>query len=158
MVITIQSQLYAFLVTVYGGFVLGFIYDIFKVARRVFKLRKTFSSIADIIFWLFGTITMLYFMYISNYVEIRFYSFLGFGIGIILYFVLLSYFITQALIKVYKFTKNFLKVMASFILYPVKIVINFFIVPYRVTKKFLNLPVVFLKNNLTYLNIFKKKK
>ncbi|ADD03349.1 spore cortex biosynthesis protein YabQ [Thermoanaerobacter mathranii subsp. mathranii str. A3] len=158
MVITIQSQIYAFLVTVYGGFVLGFIYDIFKVTRQVFRLRKTFSNIADIIFWLFGTITMLYFMYISNYVEIRFYSFLGFAIGIILYYVLLSYFITQALIGVFEFTIKFLRKMAEIIIYPIRIVVNFIIVPYRFTKKILTLPVAFLKNNLTHFKIFKRKK
>ncbi|MBE3592197.1 MAG: spore cortex biosynthesis protein YabQ [Thermoanaerobacter sp.] len=158
MVITIQSQIYAFLVTVYGGFVLGFIYDIFKVTRQVFKLKKTFSNIADIIFWLFGTITMLYFMYISNYVEIRLYSFLGFAIGVILYYVLLSYFITQALIVIYEFILKFLKKMAEIIIYPVKIVVNFFILPYRFTRKILTLPGAFLKNNLTYFEIFKRKK
>jgi spore cortex biosynthesis protein YabQ len=158
MVITIQSQIYAFLVTVYGGFVLGFIYDIFKVTRRVFRLKKTFSNIADIIFWLFGTITMLYFMYISNYVEIRFYSFLGFAIGIILYYVLLSNFIIRALIGVCEFAIKFLKKMAEIIIYPARIVVNFIIVPYKFTKKILTLPVAFLKNNLTHFKIFKRKK
>lgn len=103
MVMTIQSQIYAFLVTVYGGFVLGFIYDVFKVIRRILKLRKVFSNIADIIFWIIGTIVMLYFMYISNYVEIRLYSFLGFAIGVLSYNLLLSQFITKALIKIYQF-------------------------------------------------------
>ncbi|EGD50239.1 YabQ-like spore cortex biosynthesis protein [Thermoanaerobacter ethanolicus JW 200] len=75
MVITIQSQIYAFFSYSVWRFCAGIYIRYFKVTRQVFRLKKTFSNIADIIFWLFGTITMLYFMYISNYVEIRLYSF-----------------------------------------------------------------------------------
>lgn len=63
MVITIQSQIYAFLVTVYGGFVLGFIYDIFKVTRQVFKLKKLFLILPILYFGFWDNYYALFYVY-----------------------------------------------------------------------------------------------
>lgn len=155
---TVQSQIYAFLVTIYGGFVLGFMYDIFKVAQRVFKLKKSLINIADIIFWILGTIIMLYFMYLSNYVEVRFYSFLGFAIGALLYYLLLSYFILQGLIAFYHFMVKIFSRIARIIEYPFRVLIGLFYVPYRFIRKVLSLPKKIIEKNLTYFKIFRKKK
>lgn len=158
MVMTVQSQIYSFLVTVYGGLIIAFIYDIYRVFRQILKPKKVLSSIGDIIFWAVGTIVMLFFMYVSNYVEIRFYSFLGFITGILLYNVLLSRFISDLLLKIYKFAANIILKAIQITVYPIKIILRVLCVPYRFAKRIISLPHAFIKNNLTHFSLFKKKK
>lgn len=158
MVMTVQSQIYSFLVTVYGGFIIAFIYDIYRVFRLILKPKKFLSNIGDIIFWVIGTIVMLFFMYISNYVEIRFYSILGFVIGILLYNVLFSRFITDLLLKIFRFATKIIMKVIQIAVYPIKIVLRFLHIQYRILKRFVSLPYAFAKNNLMHFSFFKKKK
>ncbi|AAM25578.1 spore cortex biosynthesis protein YabQ [Caldanaerobacter subterraneus subsp. tengcongensis MB4] len=151
MVITIQSQIYSFLVTVYGGFILGALYDIFKVMRKVFHLKKAFVPAADIIFWLISTVIMLYFLYMSNYIELRFYNFLGFLFGVLLYYFLLSEFVTEILIIVTTGIVNFFKFVAGILLKPFGTAIRFFKKPWDFAKNSIG-------EELKYFKIFKGKK
>jgi len=151
MVITIQSQIYSFLVTVYGGFILGALYDFFKVVQKVFRLKKGLVTATDIIFWLISTVVILYFLYMSNYIELRFYNFLGFLSGVLFYYLLLSDFVTEILTMVMTKIISFLKFVVEILFKPLAAAINFLKKPFDLIQKM-------VKEEFKYFTIFKKKK
>lgn len=84
------NQPYIFLATVYGGIILGLIYDIYRGIRAMFKNKKAITIIFDLLFILSALIISVGVLYIVNSGEIRFYTFIGFVLGFSLYMVGLS--------------------------------------------------------------------
>ncbi|MDI6604068.1 MAG: spore cortex biosynthesis protein YabQ [Thermoanaerobacteraceae bacterium] len=158
MVITVKSQLYAFFVTFYGGIAIAFIYDIYRIIRIIVKPKKIISNIGDIIFWIIGTIIMIYFLYISNYVELRLFNFLGFFIGALLYDIALSPFIIKLLLKAYKIIIKILIRLYNTTVYPIKMILKILHIPYKFLTKIFLIPSEFFKNISLHFNFFKKKK
>ncbi|MDI3477123.1 MAG: hypothetical protein PWQ59_648 [Thermoanaerobacterium sp.] len=158
MVMNVQSQLYSFLVMLYGGMIIAILYDVYKVIRIILKPNRLATDIGDIIFWILGTIVFIFFLYISNYAEIRFYSFLGFLIGILLYNILLSPFVIKLLLLVYRIAKNIFIKAYKIVAYPFIAVYNMLIVPIRYFSKMMGIPGKLVYNIISHFNIFKKKK
>ncbi|MGB9781023.1 MAG: spore cortex biosynthesis protein YabQ [Caldanaerobacter sp.] len=151
MVITIQSQIYSFLVTVYGGFILGALYDFFRVVQKILRLKRGLVTAVDIIFWLISTGVILYFLYMSNYIDLRFYNFLGFLLGFLLYYFLLSDFITEIFTKIMTGIILFFRFAAEILFKPFVAVICFFKRPFDFIKNL-------IKEEFKYFKIFKGKK
>jgi len=158
MVMNVQSQLYSFLVMLYGGMIIAILYDIYKVIRIILKPKRIATDIGDIIFWILGTIVFIFFLYISNYAEIRFYSFLGFIIGILLYNILLSPFVIKLLLLVYRIAKNIFIKIYKIVTYPFIVAYNMLIMPIKYFTKMLGIPFTLVYNIISHFNIFKKKK
>ncbi|MGB9679276.1 MAG: spore cortex biosynthesis protein YabQ [Thermoanaerobacteraceae bacterium] len=154
MVMTVENQIYAFLVTVYGGLIIGFVYNIYKVLRNIFKVKKFLSDISDILFWTVSTIIIIYFLYLSNYIEIRFYVFLGFMTGILIYNYLFSEFVTKLLLKLYNILVKFVKIL----LYP----LLYILVMFKKQFGFLNNNIlrlkIYINNEIVKFKIFRSKK
>ncbi|MFZ7130992.1 MAG: spore cortex biosynthesis protein YabQ [Eubacteriales bacterium] len=81
-------QIYIFLYTLYGGIVIGIVYDFIDVLINGHIIKK--RSLTDILFWAiaFGIIIGLLF-YVNN-ITIRSYVFIGFILGWFMYFYILS--------------------------------------------------------------------
>jgi len=154
MVMTVENQIYAFLVTVYGGLIIGFVYNIYKVLRNILKVKKFLSDIGDILFWTVSTIIIIYFLYLSNYIEIRFYVFLGFMTGILIYNYLFSEFVTKLLLKLYNILVKFIKIL----LYP----LLYILVMFKKQFGFLNNNIlrlkIYINNEIVKFKIFRRKK
>jgi len=84
------NQPYIFLATVYGGIVLGLLYDIYRGIRIAFKRKKAVTIFFDILFSLSALVITVGVLYIVNSGEFRFYTFVGFALGFALYMVGLS--------------------------------------------------------------------
>ena len=48
----ITNQGIIFLIFVLNGFVIGFLFDIFRILRKSFKTTDTITCIEDILFWI----------------------------------------------------------------------------------------------------------
>jgi spore cortex biosynthesis protein YabQ len=77
MILSIGFQLRLFLLMIITGFVIGFVYDILRIIRRIIKHGKFIANIQDIIYWVIVTIFVFYIIFTYNNGEIRFYSILG---------------------------------------------------------------------------------
>lgn len=86
----VYYQLYAFLATFYGGIVIGFMYDIYKIYRSMLNLKKYITAIQDILFWVAISIVAISVLIYSNDGNVRGYSILGFILGALVYNILLS--------------------------------------------------------------------
>lgn len=85
------NQLYIFLATVYGGFLIGLLYGAITVVRHISRAGRVATIVWDIIFFIFGTAISLAVVYIANKADLRFYTFLGLAAGFCMYFFGLRY-------------------------------------------------------------------
>ncbi len=81
-----SDQLWVLLVTVYGGVLLGVLFDALFIAGRVLGGRKVLVAVLDGIFWLAATALCFVLLYVAHDGAFRLSDALGFGLGAALYF------------------------------------------------------------------------
>jgi spore cortex biosynthesis protein YabQ len=91
------NQAYVFLTTVYTGIIIGFIYDLNRVIRRVFKPGVWIVGIMDLLFWLVVSVIAFLVLLYANDGEIRLYNFIGLAMGWSLYVLTISSWVIKVL-------------------------------------------------------------
>ena len=124
MILSMSSQAWLFLSTVAAGFVIGFVYDIFRILRKTVPHRHLIVQIEDCLYWVAVSLLMFYFMLYSNYGEIRFFSIVGAALGMVLYFYSLSPLILTVSVSVIRFLQKVLLTAARIILTPVRMAVR----------------------------------
>lgn len=102
----ISNQAYLFLIFTLDGFIIGLVYDFFRILRKSFKTSNLVTYIEDIVFWILTGFLILYSIFTFNNGEIRFFMFLGITIGIVLYMLMLSNYLIKINISIIKTIKN----------------------------------------------------
>lgn len=148
-------DLHFFLVTIYGGLIAGFIYDIYRTLRHILKPTKFSTYFQDILFWTIITFLFFYILIKINWGELRGYIVLGFFLGIIIYIRIFSNIIFQILIKVGKIIFECMKEIMSIILFPFKFVKR---KTSPTLKKMKRIPHEFLNEIKKYKKIISSKK
>jgi len=85
-----QNQAFVFLIFILNGFLIGILFDIFRILRKSFKTPDLFTYVQDITFWLLVGLMLLYSIFKFNNGELRLYIFLGVLLGNFLYMLLFS--------------------------------------------------------------------
>ncbi len=139
-----HSQVYIFFATVYGGIIIGFIYDIYRIFRYFFKPKRVATFFEDLMFWISVSLVALYVLIFSNWGELRGYIFIGFLLGAFLYNKLLSKIVITILVHIVKAIANAIKYMFSIVIYPFKALMRLLYSPYqkgckKVKKEYTNL-------------------
>lgn len=85
----------AYELTVFGGagatgVILAFLYDLFRLKRRLWKTRPLLVHFEDILFWICATVILFLSSYILSSGETRSYFFAGAFIGAVSYWGILS--------------------------------------------------------------------
>lgn len=88
--ISLVSQMLAFVVMVTTGFMVGFMFDIYRVVRTLTRPRAKGTFIMDLCFWLWVTPAIFFMLLMGNWGELRLYVFLGAALGLFAYFQLVS--------------------------------------------------------------------
>lgn len=163
------NQAHIFLTTIYGGIIIGFIYDIYRIFRYFLKPKKIATFIEDIIFWIIVSAISLLILFFSNWAELRWYIFLGFILGAFLYNKLLSKVIITGLITIVRYIYNIIKKVLYVLFYPLTIIFEYIRKPidkifirskkgYKIVKRYLNLPKAIANNyKKSIKNILRKK-
>jgi spore cortex biosynthesis protein YabQ len=81
----ITTQLEFFLVSTLWGAIILFVYDGFRILRRVVKQNEIIIALEDLVFWVFAGVFIFAMMYHLNDGIIRGYSVMGMTIGMLLY-------------------------------------------------------------------------
>ncbi|ABR46407.1 Spore cortex biosynthesis protein YabQ [Alkaliphilus metalliredigens QYMF] len=135
MMYSISQEAYILLATIYGGILIGFIYDLYRIFRGVFKPSKKATVIQDLLFWTMIFFVSFYVLIFSNQGALRFYNFLGFVIGAVGYQLLLSNLVLRALVFIIRKLQHFFKDLYQIAVYP-----------FRLGKFMLAGPVTYCKN------------
>ena len=115
------NQAYIFLIFTIEGIIIGLLFDFFRILRKSFKTSNILTYIEDILFWTITGIIMMYTIYIYCNGEIRWYMFVGIGIGATVYILTVSKYIVKVTVKII----NLFKKITIIILKPFKQIINF---------------------------------
>lgn len=134
---SISQETYILLANIYGGILIGFIYDLYRIFRGLFLPKKIATMIQDLIFWILIFLIAFYLLVISNEGAIRYYNFLGFIIGASLYLVSISRLAIKSIIF-------FLRIIKSFVLDSYKLIKY----PFTVTLCLIETPFNHCKNQI----------
>jgi spore cortex biosynthesis protein YabQ len=88
--------------TVFGGagaagVLAAFLYDLFRLKRRLIKTGAIVIHIEDVLYWIIATVIIFLASYVVSSGETRFYFFAGVFTGGLLYFMLLSKLVLKGL-------------------------------------------------------------
>lgn len=84
----IYLQVYVFLYTLYGGIIIGIVYDFVDILINDSLIKR--RSISDLLFWAFAFSIIVGLLFYVNNINFRFYNLLGFALGWFIYFFTLS--------------------------------------------------------------------
>ena len=160
-----QNQAFAFIVFILNGFIIGILFDVFRILRKSFKTPDFITCFEDIAFWIISGFILLYSIFKFNNGELRFFIFLGIFIGISIYLLIFSKLFIKVSIFIIEIIK---KLVHTIIIVPAKFIIKTFkiiiINPilHIIKKVFYLKSIQFITINLKKLTlnhrIFKKKK
>lgn len=146
MILSMESQVMLFLTAALTGAVCAFIFDIFRLLRRVFKHPNILVQAEDVLYWLIVSFLMYYVMLLKNNGDIRFYSILGALLGMLLYFLTVSPLFLKASVAIAGFFKKVFTALIKIIMLPFKIIL-------RIIRR----PVVFLLKKAQKVTSWVKK-
>lgn len=90
---TTVPQIYIFMLTIYGGMIAGFAYDLYRGIRRSFKTGRWVTALLDTMFIITLGAIIVAVMYAANAGDLRLYTFVGFVLGFALYLAGISPFV-----------------------------------------------------------------
>ncbi len=99
MILSLSNQAYMFFISIVIGLIIGFLYDFFRLLRKIVNHKNTTVYIEDTIFWLLSTFISFYILLHKNNLEFRFYLLLGIFLGLIFYFLCISHYVMLMTIK-----------------------------------------------------------
>lgn len=111
------NQAYIFLAAIYGGLLVGLIYDFSRALRMITKPTRWFVAVLDILFWILAVILYFSILFRVNNGEIRLFSFVGFGMGWGLYALIVGSVVVKFLVKAFEIIKKI-------VLWPLKIILK----------------------------------
>lgn len=141
----ILKQLQILIYFILTGFIIGILFDIFRILRKSFKTIDFITYIQDFIFWILTGLILIFSIFKFNNGELRSYVIIGIIFGLFIYMLTISKFILKFFVFIINFIKKIVKI-------PLKILFNF-------TKKYFFQPIKKFssKINMKFLKIKIKK-
>jgi len=101
--IPFTQDLSSFYATIYGGLIIGLLFDMNRALKSNFKILKYFSIVFNIIFWTFATIIIFITINAIESFDLRYYHFVALLIGFLLYYNTISKFVLKIINKIIGF-------------------------------------------------------
>ncbi len=89
---TTSPQIYIFIITLYGGLVAGFVYDIYRYIRKAVNKGRWLTVLLDVLFIITLGLIVMGALFVANQGELRLFTFVGMALGFALYMAGLSLF------------------------------------------------------------------
>ena len=133
-----QDQVYTFFIFILNGFLIGLLFDTFRILRKSFNFSNMITNLQDIIFWILSGFILIYSIFKFTNGELRLYIFLGILFGFILYLLLFSKIYIKVCVNIVLLVKKLLyyiigvpikfisKILKQFIINPVRYIFKIF--------------------------------
>lgn len=143
-----------FFATIYGGIVVGILFDIYRVIKDNFKFIKYCSLVFDALFWVFTTIVVFITINAVESFELRYYHFVALFLGFFLYYNTISKFVLTIMNKLLYILTSLIK---NTVMYIVSILKNlYYVIIY--TLHFLFDMIFYIPNMIILINKGIKRK
>jgi len=126
--VSVTNQAFVFLSSVIGGLIVGFLFDVFRIFRKVIKTANIITYLQDLLFWILVSLIIFTLVFITNHGELRWYEFVGVILGVIFYSMLFSAYVMRVSVTVINFIKRILLYLLRIILFP-------FMIIYKIIKR-----------------------
>ena len=103
------QDLTSFYATIYGGLIIGLLFDINRALKSNFKILKYFSIVFNIIFWILATIIIFIIINAIESFDLRYYHFAALLIGFLIYYNTVSKFILKFINTIIGFIISLIK-------------------------------------------------
>jgi len=120
----VSSELWIFLWSICGGIILGFVFDIFRIKRRIVKTGIILISIEDLLYWIFAALLLFLTLYLSNDGQIRGFSIIGSILGASFYLSAISPIVLKISVTVIDGIIKGVLFLAKIVSWPVKLLIR----------------------------------
>lgn len=118
---TVQFQSYVFSYSVYGGILIGILYDIYRALKGKKRSERLIASLWDVLFLLSVFFVVIWAVFSSSYGDIRAYVLIGFMVGFYLFERLLGRIVVGIFLFLYREVTYFLKRTNSILALPIKL-------------------------------------
>jgi spore cortex biosynthesis protein YabQ len=119
--ITISNQGFVFVSCVLCGVAVGFIFDLFRILRRLSRTSQSAAVAEDLIYWMIAAIVFFLCVLKVNSGELRLYQFVGAGVGAGVYCITVSKYVIDVSVKTIRFLTKVLTVVIKIILMPLMV-------------------------------------
>lgn len=166
----VSNELWIFLWSICGGIILGFVFDIFRIKRRIVKTGIILISIEDLLFWILAALLFFITLYLSNEGQMRGFSIIGGVLGASFYLSAISPIVLKVSVAVIDAIIKGVLFLVNIILWPFRLSIRLLKPVLLSTKRNLNSASVkcissvkkgtksILKRGITRIKKIKKKK
>jgi spore cortex biosynthesis protein YabQ len=159
MIISINNQALILLASVYGGMLIGLLFDLFRLIRRNGKCKGANTFVGDMIFWTISLVIILIIVYNSSSGQIRPYQLAGLTLGAAAYLRLLSKYVMSILMLILIGLRTLIYAMIGILKGPIVFASNLFWKPYKCFKEILVGAVTKAVNRITkYIVMHRQKK
>lgn len=135
MEVSVTNQAFIFLSSVIGGLIIGFVFDVFRIFRRVVKTANIVIGLQDILFWILVSIILFGLIFITNNGELRWYEFLGVILGVIFYNLIFSMYVMKVSVAAINLIKKVLLLIIKILLYPFAMIYKLLKKPLLILRK-----------------------
>lgn len=142
------SQLQILFIFTISGFLIGILFDFFRILRKSFKTSDIITYLEDFLFWFITGAYLIFIIFKFSFGELRLFMFISLIIGFIIYILTISKYFISINVKIITFFKNIIIKVCNIILIPFKFL-------FKILKRIIFKPITFITINL--LKIFKKK-
>jgi len=122
----VRNELWIFLWSICGGIALGFVFDIFRIKRRIIKTGKILISVEDLLYWVFAAVLFFLTLYISNEGQMRGFSIIGSILGAVFYIAAISPAVLKVSVAVIAAIKKGVMFLVKIIMWPVNLLVKLF--------------------------------
>lgn len=124
MIFDMNRQITLFIFSLINGMAVGVLYDFYRVIRGFEEPGKIITAIQDILFWILTGILIFILMMYTNYAYMSFNVFVYNGLGIILYFKLMSRRVILIWGRVIESILTIVRVISNWLFYPLRIIFH----------------------------------
>lgn len=116
----VQEQAQVFLISFVAGVCLFWLYDLLRIVRRVFLHELIAIAVEDICYWIIWTWSVFYLWNQVNNGMVRGFTLLAVGMGMLLYYILLSKWFILIGVWILKRVLHILSVLWFFLSWPLR--------------------------------------
>lgn len=150
-----ENQATLFIIFTLNGFLIGILFDFFRILRKTFKTKDLITNIEDVIFWVITGVIIIYSMCRFSNGEIRLFMILGIAIGVTFYILSISKYVIKYCVFILEILKKITSKTFKLIFFPFK---SLFKILRRIMFGTIYIKIINVKSKIKKIFKFKKNK
>lgn len=125
----VKFQVFVFSITLYGGLIIGVLYDIYCAIKGRSRTKGIVTSLWDILFLLLAFFVSIWAIFSSNFGDLRIYVIIGFIVGFFLYEKIIGRIVEALLSHIFQAISITIKMSGNYVSMPLRLLWCFILAP-----------------------------